>query len=173
MSFLFESDRFGYRETQPEDAEAMFNLNADPEVLRYTGDEPFSSIDEAREFLTNYSDFRRNGMGRWAIVSKETQAVIGWAGLKKHDAGFVDLGYRLLKSWWGKGVATEASLASLKHGFEALGLKEIVARSVPENIASIRVMDKCGFVFSHRESDELHGQEIVVYTITHEDFSRH
>ena len=70
MSFLFESDRFGYRETNPVDAEAMFNLNADPEVLQYTGDEPFSSIDEAREFLTNYSDFRRNGMGRWAIVSK-------------------------------------------------------------------------------------------------------
>ncbi len=64
-------------------------------------------------------------------------------------------------------------MACLAYGFNELGLKEIVARSVPENRASIRVMEKCGLTFSHRENDEIHGQEIVVYKITDEDFRRH
>ena len=62
MSFLFESERFGYRETTPDDAQAMYLLNNDPEVLKYTGDAPFASVDEARAFLENYTDFKRNNM---------------------------------------------------------------------------------------------------------------
>jgi len=173
MSFLFESERLRFRETTPQDAQAMFDLNSDVDVLKYTGDQPFSSVQEAQKFLANYTDFKKNGMGRWAVVRKVDHAILGWCGLKLHPEGFVDLGYRLQRKYWSLGFATEASLACLAYGFNTLRLKEIVARSVPENKASIRIMEKCGMTFSHKSFDELHNQEIVIYTITNENFSRH
>ena len=173
MGFLFESERLKFRETTPDDAEVMYALNSDPEVMRYTGDIYWESVGQAREFLERYPDYRKNNMGRWAAIRKADGAMIGWCGLKLHPDKQVDLGYRLFKKYWNLGYATEASIASLKYGFETLGLTNIIARSMPENNASIRVMEKCGMQFSHREMDELHGEEIVVYNITHEDLRRH
>lgn len=173
MSFLFESERLVFREIIENDARDMYALNSDPDVMRYTGDIYWDSIEQAREFLISYPDYRKNNMGRWAAIRKQDNAMIGWCGLKLHEDGLVDLGYRLFKKYWNLGYATEASIASLKYGFETLGLAEIVARAIPENKASIRIMEKCGMQFSHRERDEMHGEEIVVYKITHEDFRRY
>jgi RimJ/RimL family protein N-acetyltransferase len=169
---LFTTPRLYLRETTAQDAEVMFALNSDPEVLRYTGDEPFESIEEAAIFLANYQDFKKNNMGRWAVVRKEDETVLGWCGLKLHPDGMVDLGFRLFKKYWNQGYATEASLGCLKYGFETLNLTKIVGRVVPANVASARVLQKLGMNFSHLEMDENHREEIAIYKITHEDFRR-
>lgn len=138
--------RLVLREFEPDDAAAMVELNSDPEVLRYTGDRPFESVESARRFLEAYPDYRVNGFGRWAVLLRATGEFAGWCGLKLVD-GEVDLGYRLHRRFWGRGIATEAARASVAHGFLELGASELVARAWAENRASIHVIEKCGFRF--------------------------
>ena len=128
--------------------------------------------EEVANFLSNYQDFKKNNMGRWAVVRKDDEDVLGWCGLKLHTNGLVDLGFRLFKKYWNQGYATEASLGCLAYGFETLLLTEIVGRVVPANMASARVLKKIGMHFSHFEVDEHHGEQIAIYKITDEDFRR-
>lgn len=169
---LFESPRLYFRETTVDDAELMYQLNSDPEVMRYTGDISWNSVDQARQFLADYQDFKKNGMGRWAAIRKSDGAMIGWCGLKLHPNGEVDLGYRLFKKYWNQGYATEAGLANLNYGFNELGLKSIIGQVLPVNKASIRVLEKVGMQFLRHDIDKPTEEKIIVYTITHEDFSR-
>lgn len=135
------------------DAEAMFALNADPDVVRYTGDGPFASIEAARAFVAAYKDvYAREGFGRWAVVPKAGEPLagvnIGFCGLRRqHDgahAGDVDLGYRLARATWGRGYATEAARATLAWGFDVARLARIIARAHVDNVRSHRVLEKVG-----------------------------
>lgn len=145
--FLFESERLQYREFRPGDAAVLYVLNADPEVIRYTGDPPFASEEDARKFVLGYDRYRKHGYGRWAAIRKEDQQFIGWAGLNLIDEE-VDLGYRFFRSVWGQGYATEAARACLDFGFGTLGMTRIIARALPENIASWKVLEKIGMRFT-------------------------
>ena len=90
---------------------------------------------------------RRYGFGRWATVYKANNEVIGFAGLKYlPEFNEVDLGYRFLPEYWGMGLATEASIACLAWGFDTLKLTRIVGYTLPENLASIRVLEKMGML---------------------------
>src|SRR5687768_8000055 len=92
--FLLETPRLRLREFSLDDASALFGLNNDPEVLRYTGDAPFASEDEARAFVTNYTHYATHGYGRWAVLHRPTGEFLGWCGLKYHpETGETDLGY--------------------------------------------------------------------------------
>lgn len=70
---ILETNRLFLREITPDDAETAYLLNLDPEVIKYTGDEPFTSIEEARKFLENYDHYRKYGFGRWAVINKSTE----------------------------------------------------------------------------------------------------
>lgn len=146
-TFLFESERLVYREFIPDDANVLYRLNADPEVIRYTGDPPFSSEEDARAFVLGYDRYRKHGYGRWGVISKQNQQFIGWAGLNRID-GEIDLGYRFFRSAWGQGYATESARACIEFGFDKLGLSHIIARALPENIASWKVLEKVGMQFT-------------------------
>lgn len=140
-----ETERLQHRSFTVDDAEVVFALNSHPEVMRYTGEPLIQSKAEARERIANYPDFDEVGYGRWACVLKETQTVIGFCGLKYlSDLEAVDVGYRLLPQFWGRGLATEACVASLQFGFDTLQLDEILGLVLPENKASIRVLEKAG-----------------------------
>jgi ribosomal-protein-alanine N-acetyltransferase len=143
MRWIVETQRFRLREIVPDDAPFFFALNADPEVVRYTGDGPFVSVEAAREFIENYRDYRDHGVGRWAIVDREDGGLHGWCGLKRRPDE-VDLGYRLFRRSWGRGIATETGRACLAFGFQDLGLERIVAEAAVENAASVRVLEKLG-----------------------------
>ena len=162
---IAETNRLILRELTPEDAQFAFELNSNPEVLKYTGDEPFDSVEEARGFLENYSDYQRNGFGRWGVVLKETGKLIGWCGLKRdRETGEVDLGYRFYRENWNKGFATEASVACLEIGKTKFGLRQVIARARKENPASYKVMEKLGFTFEKEYSEG--GESWVLYAIT-------
>ena len=145
--FLFESPRLGYREFSPDDAGHIYRLNADPLVIRYTGDPPFNSEQEARDFILGYERYRNDGYGRWAVINKADREFIGWSGLNLLD-GEIDLGYRFFRSVWGQGFATEAARACIDFGFNQLGMSRIIARALPENIASWKVLEKVGMRFT-------------------------
>lgn len=139
------TERLQMRAMSVDDAEAAFAFNSDPEVMRYTCEELWTSVEQARAFLAAYPDFDTVGYGRWAVVHREDARVIGFCGLKYlEDLNEVDVGYRLLPAYWGRGLATEAVRATLDFGFETIGLARIIALVVPENLASRRVLEKCG-----------------------------
>ena len=146
-NILFESKRLLFRQFVEGDALSLFQLNSDPKVVQYTGDGPFKDQEESKRFLKNYSHYASHGYGRWAVLLKSNHEFIGWSGLKYHDEGYVDLGYRFFQKHWAKGYATESAFACLEYGFNHLDLNEIVGRVARQNIASIKVLEKTGMVF--------------------------
>jgi RimJ/RimL family protein N-acetyltransferase len=142
------TERLILRPFSSEDAKDIFELNGDPEVMKYTGDQPFGSLAEARKFILSYNHYEKWERGRYGVFLRENNAFIGWCGLKYHeDNGETDLGYRFKKQFWGKGFGTEAATFALKDGFERLHLKKIYAEAYLENKGSIRIMEKIGMKF--------------------------
>ena len=161
---ILTTDRLELREFRPADAKSLYDLNLDPEVVRFTGDVPFSDIREAATFIGYYDDYRKNGYGRWAMVEKETGKFIGWCGLKFHeDSRETDIGFRLFAEQWNKGFATEAARACLDYGFNALKLPSVIGRAMAANTASIRVLEKIGLHFE--KPFDFHGGPGVIYRI--------
>ncbi len=154
MNIVAETERLLLREVLPEDVEGFFKLDADPEVHRYLGNNPITTTKQAEEVI----DFIRkqygiNGIGRWAIIEKSTNTFVGWTGLKlvtetvNNHTDFYDLGYRLLKKYWRKGIATESAIASLNYGFETMNLKKIYAAAHVGNVGSNAILKNLGFQF--------------------------
>ena len=137
MNIVIETERLVLRTFTKDDERLIYELNIDPEVTLYTGD-PVSDIDHAKEVLQKsiLPQYTLYNHGRWAVHVKPDLAFIGWCGLKaRPERNETDLGYRFMKSAWGKGFATEAAFACLKYGFEKLNLPRIVGRAMPQNIA--------------------------------------
>ena len=150
MSILVSTARLHAREMRMDDCDQLFNLDSNPDVQKYTGQEPVKNKEQVIQTLKNrvFADYENHGYGRWSIFRKEDDAFIGWAGLKYlPEFKETDLGYRFLPEFWGKGYATEISEAIVEYGFNKLGLKRIIAVAMPENKASIRVIQKLGMKF--------------------------
>lgn len=164
---IFETQRLLVREYTPDDAEAFFKLNTDPEVLRYVPDKALESVEQARQLLIDHpiADYAKHGFGRGACIIKSTGEQIGFAGLKYlNELGEIDVAYRFLPKYWGQGLATEAAIASIHYGFTDLRLKRIVGLAMPANVASIRVLEKAGLRYS--ETVSLWGHGFSKYVIT-------
>jgi RimJ/RimL family protein N-acetyltransferase len=169
MTLIAVTARLELREFSAAEAEDIYLLNADPEVVRYTGDGPFTSVAEARALLEHYDNYRRDGFGRWSCYLRETGPYIGWCGLnRKRDRDEVDIGFRLHRRYWGQGYATEAARAALALGFGRFGLREIVGRARSDNAASHAVLRKLGLQPSFTYIEE--GHTWVQYVLRAEDF---
>ncbi len=145
MNIIIETNRLILRTFTIEDAPLIYKLNLDPDVIMYTGD-PIKNVEQAREVLeqTILPQYALYNHGRWAVHVKPDLEFIGWCGLKtRPERNEIDLGYRFLKKAWGKGYATEAAYACIKYGFEKQGLRRIVGRAMPQNTASLKVLEKC------------------------------
>ncbi|MBI3510412.1 MAG: GNAT family N-acetyltransferase [Bacteroidetes bacterium] len=162
MNYLFETSRLRFRDMLVADAEILFELNSDPEVIRYTDDPPFNSLEKTRIFIEErLAAYAKAGYGRWIAELKENKEVIGWCGLKfVEEKKETDVGYRFFRKFWGKGYGTESCGAALEYGFEKLGVKKIFAEARKENAASIRIMEKCGMKFL-RESKGCEGETVI------------
>jgi [ribosomal protein S5]-alanine N-acetyltransferase len=158
MDAVIETSRLLLRAFTISDAQLIFDLNNDPEVVRYTYD-PITDPDHAKHILETvilpqYALYKH---GRWAVHIKQSLEFIGWCGLKyRPEQNEVDLGYRFKQSSWGKGYATEAAFASIKYGFEKLNQPRIIGRAVPGNAGSLRVLEKCGMQFLREEAVDGH-----------------
>ncbi|WJK00295.1 GNAT family N-acetyltransferase [Elizabethkingia anophelis] len=143
MKPILETERLLLRELNPDDAGDFFNLNENPNVIKYTGDKAFQNIDEAREFLENYQNYRLNGYGRWAVMSKENNEFVGWCGLKYNSStDETDVGFRFFEHYWNKGFATESAGACIDYGFKNLNLNTVLGRAMQDNAASVKILEK-------------------------------
>ncbi|RKD90480.1 GNAT family N-acetyltransferase [Mangrovibacterium diazotrophicum] len=164
-----ETERTRLRELTSDDADDFYALNLNPEVIRYTGDQPFSNPEEARKFLLAYDQYQKHGTGRLAVIEKESQRFIGWCGLKyTPELQEFDLGFRFFRQYWNRGFATETAMACLDFGFNQLNLDAIVGRAMHANQASIRVLQKIGMSFVKEAEFELHPG--VLYQITRDEY---
>lgn len=163
------------REIQLEDVNELFRLHSNPEVQKYTGEAPLTSLEEMRAAIARReAHYREHGFGRWATFIKEENQFVGWAGLAYlPEFDEIDLGYRLLPEFWGQGMATEASEAILQYGFETLGLQRIVAIAMRDNVASIRVMEKVGMQFEKWAPYEPGGDDVAWYVSEPNIFKQH
>jgi len=161
MKVFIETDRLIIREISPDDIDGMFELESDPLVHQYLGNQPLNSIGETPARIAyirqQYIDF---GIGRWAMIEKETGNFIGWTGFKLNTearnghTNYYDLGYRTIPKYWGKGYASEAAKACMDYGIHQLNLKPISASTEFDNVGSKNVLIKTGFIPTETFTDD-------------------
>jgi RimJ/RimL family protein N-acetyltransferase len=153
MRVFLETERMVLRRFTEADVDDLFALDSDPEVMRFINSgkpTPRDMIqnDVLPRFLDYYERFA--GYGFWAAIEKSTDEFLGWFHFRPEEGGSPDeaeLGYRLRKSAWGKGYATEGSRAMIQKGFTEFGVQRVFATTMTVNIASRRVMEKAGLRF--------------------------
>jgi [ribosomal protein S5]-alanine N-acetyltransferase len=126
---LIETERLVLRPFKMGDEEAVLRFCSHPEVQRLTGDRLRTTIKEAKDLITDVwlQDYEKYGYGRFAVIDKASQELIGFNGIKYHPhMKETDLGYRFLPEFWGKGIATESSQAIIAHAFENFSLSKIL-----------------------------------------------
>ncbi len=149
-----ETPRLILREILPSDVDGMFELDSDPAVHRYLGNKTVTSKEEIIQVIQyirqQYTD---HGIGRWAIIDKNSQEFMGWTGLKlvteptNNHQNYYDIGYRLIPKYWGKGIATESAIASLEYALKELHLNEVYAAANIENHESNKILKRLGMQF--------------------------
>lgn len=161
---VLETPRLFLRPYDMSDAEAVFAVFGDPEVMRYIGTAgPDQTVEQTRVRLQRYVGYQREeGLGFRVVIEKASGRIIGDCGLKRlEDGPTIEVGWRFARARWGHGYATEAAAETLTFGFETLGLTRVVAVIQPENGASRRVAEKCGMRLSG--PGRHYGCEVVVY----------
>ena len=147
---VLETQRLILRPFRDSDIEAAHAWFSDPAVFRFYTYGPYYSIEHTAVRIGEYRrQLQDHRFGTFIVIEKSTEHAIGDAGLKLDEkTGEVHVGYKIARSHWGKGLATEAAQAWVSHGFDNLGLTLITAFIHPQNIASIRVVEKLQFSFS-------------------------
>ncbi len=184
MLVLLETERLDLRRFTEADVDDLCDLDGDPEVMRFINGGKPASRDVIRNetlprFLRAYERFE--GFGVWAAIERSTGEFLGWFEFypwKDGGPDEVELGYRLRRSAWGKGYATEGSRALIRKGFTELGVRRVVAETMVVNAASRRMMEKAGLRYVrtfHQEwpwriEGEEHGD--VEYALTKADWER-
>lgn len=168
MIKIQETPRLYFREILPSDAGNIFELDSNPEVHRYLGNTPVTSVEECRKVIEMIrNQYKENGIGRWAVMEKENNVFIGWAGLKllkepiNNYVNVYDLGYRFNPKYWGKGYATEAAMCWRDLAFKEMNIEKLYACADAANIASRRVLEKIGM--NYVEDFDYEGDASVWY----------
>jgi RimJ/RimL family protein N-acetyltransferase len=133
-----ETGRLHLRPLTLGDVVALYELDQDPEVMRHTLHGRPSTLDEVEATV-------RDRIGhRWMGYERATGEFVGWYGLIPHEPGEYEIGYRLLRSMWGRGLATEGTQALVDAAFDQLGAARIWAQTMAVNTRSRAVMERCG-----------------------------
>ena len=150
-----ETQRLTLRPWREDDAEALYKYASDPEVGPRAGWPPHRSVEESREIINGI--FRGEGM--WAVVLKETGEPIGCVGYLPSSYSNLNIsddeaevGYWVARPYWNQGICTEAMRAVVSHCFEVKGFTKLWGDYFPTNPASGKVMEKCGFIDTGRET---------------------
>lgn len=174
-----ETERLILRQFTTADVELLFDLDSDPEVMRYVGGISPSRDEIEQDYIPAYLEYYARGdrFGFWAVIEKATGDFLGWFHFRPDPDGHAtdpDLGYRLRRITWGKGYATEGSLALVRKGFEELGVERVTASAYAENTASRRVMEKLGMTLERTFyfADDDPSGAAVEYALTKEDWQK-
>lgn len=150
----------------PADAAALHDLWTNADVRRYLFDDeiiPRSFVDD--EIAASERLMAEHGYGLWTMRPRTTAEIIGFCGYRYfHEPPQLQLLYGLHPGWWGRGLASEAARAMIRHGFEVNGFSRIIASADGPNVASVRVMERAGMRFWKREI--VNGLDTIYYDLT-------
>ncbi len=167
---LIETPRLRMRPLAEPDFDALVALNTDPDVMFFfTGGTPMPMEKTESRFRFYLEHHRRHGFGICLATDRADGAFVGICGIQYlENTGEVEVGYRLMKAYWGRGLATEGARACVEYGFTTVGLERIVAVIHPDNIASQRVLEKIGLRY---ERDAVHYEgPVKFFGVSRDDF---
>lgn len=171
--FILETPRTILRKFTLADVPALSRIMSDPDVVRYF---PFGQLDEqaTRTYLNRMIEkYKNDGLGKWAVIDKETNELIGMSGIVKMEIdgeASVELGYHLAKIYWGKGLGTEIARTVRDHAFNVLKLEELTAVIDKKNFASQHVAEKIGM--KYWKDSILFGKTYAVYRLKRSDVNK-
>ena len=171
MKKIIETERLYLREFTAADSKDLYMLDNDKDVMRYISTLYHKEItmSECERSIKRSMDYYRTheGFGIWATILKESDDFIGWTTLKNLDnSDIIELGYRYHKKFWGNGYGTEISKALVQYGFDTLKLSSIAAVALPQNKASIRIMQKIGMEYIGIK--HFYNADVAYYEITND-----
>lgn len=180
---FLETQRLTLRRFTPDDVDLLADLDSDPDVMFWiTGGRTTTREEIERDVLPAFVSYyeRYDGYGFWAAIERATGEFLGWFHFRPapgHPVDEPELGYRLRRSAWGKGIATEGSIALIDKGFRDHGVRRVLAETMAVHDASRRVMEKAGMrlvrTFHQDWPDKIPGDEHgdVEYAITREEWA--
>ena len=184
MQVFLETERLLLRTFTLDDVDNLVDLDGDPDVMHFiNGGRPTPRGEIESTVLPRFISYYRDGLryGFWAAIEKSTGEFLGWFHFRPSEGAGPDqpeLGYRLRRSAWGRGYATEGSRALIGKGFTEQGVGRVTAETMVVNARSRRVMEKCGLrqvrVFHQAWPDHIEGDERgdVEYSLTRAEWER-
>ena len=170
MKIYLETPRMLLRRFTADDEALLFELDSDSEVMRYINGGVPSTMEQScgvmQKLLEGYD--RDNRWGMWAALLKPANEFIGWFHLWPPEGWPYDaeVGYRLTRRHWGRGLATEGTRALIDKAFNEHAVQTVCARTLRENAASRRVLEKAGMHFVQDfEEHRFHDAPAVLYAI--------
>lgn len=172
MVVISETSRMWIRALSLEDVPALTEILSHPEVMKHS---VRGVCDEAatQKFVEwCLACYESHGIGPWALIDKESSALIGFCGVGPERVGVAEelnLGYRLARGYWGRGLATESARTVLAYAFGVRKCPSVVVIIETEHAASLRVAEKVGFCSC--QETEFHGKKVRLYRLTREEWS--
>jgi len=164
---LLETDRMILRPPKKEDEYFFFHLNKDEEVMKYI--RPTMDREQSKAYFKMACDITDDQMGYRIAIDKSSAEFVGWFMLKQfEEPNKIEFGYRLMRRFWNKGLATEGSLVMKNYALSQLKLDQLVAVTHPENKASVNVLLKTGFEYkgiAHHYDTEVKYFELNKYNL--------
>jgi RimJ/RimL family protein N-acetyltransferase len=164
-----ETARLWLKPYTEDDLEELSVILSNPEVMKYSprGPIPKEKVKQVTQEILEFfiQHWKQHGFGVWAVVDKASSKLLGHCGLNfLPNSPEVEVLYRLDQGYWNQGIATEATKASLRYGFEEVKLDKIVAITAPEHLASRRVMEKAGL--KYEKDAHFYNLDVVYYALT-------
>ena len=166
MATQIETPRLIIRPFEPEDATAAHSWLGDPVVMKYTPAGADKSLQDTSDRLASYRTHQDlHGFSKWVVIERDSGNPIGDSGLLVLESlDWIDLGFRFARSFWGKGVATEAAWAWVFTAFAKLGIDSLGAFTHADNTAAIRVLEKLGF--SSTRTGAVLGMPSIIFSLS-------
>ncbi|MFF2745255.1 GNAT family N-acetyltransferase [Kitasatospora sp. NPDC058048] len=172
-----ETPRLILRRWREADVAPMAAVNADPEVMRWIRDGSVRDEQQTRAGIRAWEgEWESRGFGLFAVEIRSTGELAGFTGLSvpaflPEVLPAVEVGWRLGRSHWGRGLATEAAVAAVRFGFEERGLERIVSIAQVGNDASERIMTKLGMYPARETVNPTSGRRVRVFELSAEQFA--
>ena len=159
-----KTEHFTITTFSPDMAQTVYENSQDDDTRRFVPDEVYNSVEEAREaiefLMSRYES--TDGPFVYPVITNNEGKNIGYVQLCKLDEGTWEMGYHIAKNFTGKGYATEAVKAFLSAMAKKLNIKEVYGICLAENLASVRVLEKCGFTQIYQGPGNYQGREVQI-----------
>jgi RimJ/RimL family protein N-acetyltransferase len=165
MTTILDTERLIVRDWLETDLDAFHAICSDASVMRFVSDGQVWSLQRTRAFIERaIASSAEWGYCQWPLIQKDDGSVIGFCGFVNAVEG-AEIGWRLARGAWGRGLATEAAEAVLKHGFDSLKLSRVVATVQTSNVASLHIAEKLGMI--RKGNFRRDGRELVTLAASH------